>query len=81
MRACHVEPTSGHMDIKRTVSYLRVLLLERTQQRCGDMVRNSISSAQFNDVVSSLLIIIIIIINTFFAKFEVQVLFEGRVSL
>jgi len=43
------------------------------------MVSNSISSAQFNDVLSSLPIIIII--DTFFAEFEVEVLFEGHPSL
>ena len=79
MRACHVEPTSGHMGIKHTVCHIsECFFWKGLNKDVEHMVRNSISPAQFNDVLSSLLIIIII---TFFAKFEVQVLFEGRPSL
>ena len=80
MRACHVEPTSGHMGIKHTVCHIsECFFRKRVNKDVEHIVRDSISSAQFNDVLSSLLIIIII--DTFFAEFEVQVLFEGRPSL
>ena len=79
MRACHVEPTSGHMGIEHTVISQSASFRKGLNEEVEHMVRNSISSAQFNDVLSSLLIIIII--DTFFAEFEVQVLFEGRPSL
>ena len=58
---------------------MEYLLLKGLNKDVEPMVSNYISSAQFNDVLSSLPIIIII--DTFFAEFEVEVLFEGRPSL